>query len=228
MPDLYFGIAKRSEENAKIPQSDLLPDLESFTNFYRDMYAYTEQRMDLSLASTSIDFHIYGLAGAPGGEVLSPMICAAAKIYAFLAELVSAKEVLIIDSPAATIYLSEVADKVYIANTTVIGIADQVLDMSSVNNVETLSWNRIRYNPPQVDFATAHITSIVDDNVLDGLLKSVKPGGIFVLSNASNGSEYYHSDDTFPEEIHNYIHSLNEFDSFHFQGYISYTCFIRR
>ena len=228
MPDLYLGIAKRSEENARGIESQTLPDLDSYIKLCRDMYDYNEQNMDITAASTSIDFHTFGIAGAPGGEILAPMIHAASKIFAFFARITSAQTAFIMDSPASLIYLSESVGTVYTANTTLLGIANEVIATDSIDNVETLSWDTIRYEMPKVDFATAHITSLIDQNVLSGILGSVNPGGMFMLSNASNGSEYYHSENTFAEEVHNYIHSLDQFDSYHLQGYISYTCFIRR
>lgn len=228
MPDLYLGIAKQTAKNLSMPENSILPTVDDLLSFYRNLYDYTSQRADLSLMSRSIDFHAYGLAGAPGGETLVDMIWAATKFPAFIALLTNSTTGFIIDGPASLFFVADVLDAVYTTNTTGLGLTVNNIDTSSVNNITTLNWSEVVDSMPSVDFISCHLNALVDYEVLDSLVQALNPGGTFLLANASNGSEMYSTDNSFPEEVHNRILSTGNFDSYHMQGYISFTCFRKK
>lgn len=228
MPDLYLGIVKQTAKNLSMPTNSILPTVEDLLSFYRDLYNYTNQRADVSLMSRSIDFHAYGLAGAPGGETLVDMVWAATKFPAFMALLTNSNTGFIIDGPASLFFMADILETVYTANTVGLGLTVNNIDTSSISNVITLGWQEIINAMPSVDFVSCHLNALVDNDVLDSLVNAVNPGGTFLLANASNGSEMYHTDNSFPEEVHDRILSSNQFDSYHMQGYISFTCFRKR
>lgn len=228
MPDLYLGIINQTAKLLSMKENEILPNIESLINFYRSLYTTTENKADIALMSRSIEFHTYGLVGAPGGETLAPMVWASAKFPGFIASLSGAKTGFIVGGPASLLFFADTVENVYTANTTGLALTLENIDTTSINNVTTLTWDQIRTQMPQVDMVSCYLNTLVDYDVLDSLVSSVKPGGIFLLANASNGSEIYHSINTFPEEVHNRIMKNNDFDSFHMQGYISYTCFLKK
>lgn len=228
MPDLYLGIIKQSVQNLRMPQNTVLPDSTAMLNFLRDLYNYTNSVADISIMTRSIEFQSYGVVGAPGGETLVDMVWNSSHMSAFLAKMINAQTGFIINGAASLFPFAEVVNSVYTANTTTLGLTVNHLDTSPISNVTTLSWDQVRNNMPKVDIVSCHLNVVVDYDVLDSLLGSVNAGGIFLLANASNGSEMYHSENTFPEEVHNRILATNDFYSFHMQGYVSYTCFIKK
>ena len=228
MPDLYFGIIQQSAKNLTMPQSKILHNQDITLQFLRDLYNYTNENSNVKIMSRSIEFQSYGVVGAPGGEALLDMIWTASHMQAFFAKIINASSGFIIDGAACIFPFAEVVDNVYTANTATIGLTSKVVDTSSINNVTTLSWYDIKNNMPNVDIVASHLNFLTDYDILDSLLDCVNPGGLFILSNASNGSEMYHKENSFPEEVHNRILSRGDFLSFHLQGYISYTIFIKR
>lgn len=228
MPNLYLGIANQTANILSRETNEILPNIQYFTDFYRRLYDATADRADISIMSRSIEFYSYAIVGAPGGETLAPMIWATTQFPAFIASMIKAESGFIIDGPAALLFFSDSVQQVYTANTTALGLSVENIDTSSVNNVETLTWNQIRSEMSQVDMVSCYLNALVDYDILDSLVDSVKPGGVFLLRNASNGSQLYHSENSFPEEVHNRIKDRGDFYSFHMQGYISDTCFIKK
>lgn len=228
MPDLYLGIANQTANILSRETNEILPNIQSFTDFYRALYNTTADRADISIMSRSIEFYSYAIVGAPGGETLAPMIWAAVQFPAFIALMIKAESGFIIDGPASLLFFSDSVQQVYTANTTALGLSVENIDTASVDNVETLTWSQIRSDMPQVDMVSCYLNALVDYDILDSLVDSVKPGGVFLLANASNGSQLYHSENSFPEEVHNRIKDRGDFYSFHMQGYISFTCFLKK
>lgn len=228
MPDLYLGIANQTANILSRETNQILPNIQSLTDFYRKLYDTTADKADISIMSRSIEFYSYAIVGAPGGETLAPMIWAATQFPAFMASMIKAESGFIIDGPASLLFFSDSVQKVYTANTTALGLSVQNIDTSSISNVETLTWSQVRSDMPQVDMVSCYLNALVDYDILDSLVDSVKPGGMFLLANASNGSQLYHSENSFPEDVHNRIKDQGDFYSFHMQGYISFTCFLKK
>lgn len=78
---------------------------------------------------------------------------------------------------------------------------------------------------PQVDFAQIVINYMADPAVFDAVVGAIKPGGLLIISNSSNGGELYNDLGTtsFPHELHRRLKEIPDFDIMHMQGYISYT-----
>lgn len=228
MPDLYLGIVRQSAKNLNMPANDIIPNSDVMLSFLRDLYNYTNEKTNVVLMTRSVEFQSYGVIGAPGGETLADMVWNSSHMSAFIAKMINAQTGFIIGGPAALFPFAAVVPEVYTANTTTLGLSLMHLDTSEVNNVTTLGWNEIRNSMPQVDIVSCYLNVVVDYDILNSLLTAVKPGGIFLLANASNGSEMYHSENTFPEEVHSKILETGDFFSFHMQGYLSYSCFIKK
>ena len=232
MPDLYLGIANASYEYLNVEEASLLPDLDSLINLSRDMYNYVANSGDIELryAGRSVEFHSFGVVGAPGGELLAPMIWSISHFGQFFCNLVKAKVGLVIGGVPEIIFAAQSLETVYTANTTPVGIMNEVFDTSGLGNVTTLSWVQMRGEMPPLDIANVVINNLVDDNVTLAIMQAIKPDGLFIVTNASNGSELYSNStlESFSESVHNLILSTGEFDSYHIQGYTSFTCFRKK
>jgi hypothetical protein len=232
MPDLYLGIAHASYQYLNISPSALLPDIDSFVNLSKLMYEKVSEKgeQQLSYAGRSVEFHSFGVVGAPGGELLAPMIWTISHFSQMISNLTNAKVGLIIGGVPEIFFASESLETVYVANTTPVGIMDQVFDATSITNIESLSWDIIRNELPELDMANILLNNLTDDSVTIAIANALKVGGILIVTNASNGSELYmdNNDQSFSEYVHDLILSTCNFESYHFQGYTSFTVFKKK
>lgn len=229
MPDLYLSVSEASHRYMNVPSSPVLPDIDAYIAMCRDMYALVESKGSevLDYAGRTPEFHSFGVVGAPGGETLAPMFWAVAHFTNFMAMLTGAKAGLVISAPATVVLAASALEQVYTANTTSLGLMTEVLDTSSITNVTTLPWDEIRTALPPVDLASVVIHTMVDEDVCRAVVEAVKPGGLLILTNASNASELYLSlnSPNFADSVHTEILNSGDFTSYHFQGYTSFTCF---
>lgn len=229
MPDLYLGISHASYDILNVESSSYIKNIDDFVNLSRLMYNKVAEKGDevLQYAGRSVEFHSFGVVGAPGGELLAPMIYTISHFGQFFSKLVNAKNGLIIGGVPEVIFASTILDKVYTANTTPIGIASEFLDFDAISNLEILKWNEIIDNLPEIDIANILLNNLVDDNLTVAVCNAIKPGGLFIVTNASNGSDLYNDSTqrTFSEYVHNLIMESGNFSSYHIQGYTSFTCY---
>lgn len=227
MPNQFVRIGDETHFALKTSTNSILGTLEDYVDICRNMYNYVKDIAGGSIdyPSRSTEFHYYGVTGAPGGEILAPMLWSISHFPKFFANVIQAKDGLVIGSPIEILLASDCFDNVYTANHCSLHLLNQIVDTSSINNVTTLSWDTIRTAMPQVDFAQIVINYIADSEILDAVIGAIKPGGLLIISNSSNGGELYNESGStsFPHEIHRKLKQLSDFDIMHMQGYISYT-----
>jgi predicted O-methyltransferase YrrM len=104
------------------------------------------------------------------------------------------------------------------------------MDTTSINNVTTLPWETIKTSMPQIDFAQVVVNYFADNDIFDAVVNAIKPGGLLIVSNSSNGGELYQeSGETgFAHQVHARLKDTQKFDIMHMQGYISYTLCVRK
>ena len=231
MADLYFAIADATERNLNAPKVASIPTIEAYIDACRAMYDHVELlgADAVKLAARSTEFHTFGVVGAPGGEKVAQSIWSTSHMIQFFSMISGASTGIIIDGIPAMLTATPILDTIYTANTSLLNIAVESVDLSSIDNVVTLTWDELRASPPKVDIVGVMINFLSDEDVLDALMNSLNVGGVLLVSNASNGSEMYVAGgtDSFAEAIHREIIDSGKFYSLHLQGYVSYSCFIK-
>lgn len=232
MPNQFVRIGEETHFALSAQPNPHITSLEEYVSLCRDLYEYVKSVSggSVDMPSRSTEFHYFGVSGAPGGEILAPMIWSISHFPAFFATLKQAVNSLVIGSPIELVLASQSAQNVYTVNHPSIYLLNKVRPSMTLSNVTTLSWDTLRHSLPQIDFAQIVINYVVDDAVLDSILNSISPGGLLVISNSSNGGELYGDNgaSSFPHQLHERIKLTNNFDMMHMQGYISYTLCIRR
>lgn len=232
MPNQFVRIGEETHFALSYQQNAHIPSLEEYINLCRDLYEHVKTLSggNVDMPSKSTEFHYFGVSGAPGGELLAPMIWSISHFPSFFAKLKQAVNSLVIGSPAELVLASTSSQNVYTVSHPSIHLLNKVRPNLVLSNVKTLSWSQLQTSLPQLDFAQIVINYVADDNVLNSVLNSMSQGGLLIISNSSNGGELYgdYGETSFPHQLHEQIKSTNNFDVMHMQGYISYTLCIRR
>jgi hypothetical protein len=232
MTSQFVRIGEETHFALSLQENPHISSLDDYILLCRDIYSFVEEIAggSVDLPGRSTEFHYYGVTGAPGGEILAPMIWSISHFPKFFGKLIDAQSAFVIGSPIELVLAADSIETVYTANHSSIHLLNSVRPLWEFDNVITLPWATVKESIPQVDCAQVVINYIADQQILDSILSSIKPGGLLIISNSSNGGELYNQggDTSLPHEIHDYIKSTNNFDVMHMQGYISYTLCVRR
>lgn len=220
-----------------------LPSITEFKAFSRGIYntLVSSQHFDLRTASRSEEFLAYALVGSPAGDELAPMIWSShgqAEIYGRLS---GAENVFIHTVPYAIYFAAHNYKNVFVANCAATAIAANQLTSSDepITNVTTLAWDSIYNSMPELDMAMilySHIAS--DDTLFTSVLNSLKPNGVLVIQNASNGGALYEAladkkplavaaEMSLSADLHKKIMDRGDFIIQHFQGWVSHTVCVK-
>jgi hypothetical protein len=148
----------------------------------------------------------------------------------FFASALNASTGLVIGSATELLLASDVLETVYTANHSSLFLLNEAMDTTSINNVTTLPWETIKTSMPQIDFAQVVVNYFADNDIFDAVVNAVKPGGLLIVSNSSNGGELYQEsgETSFAHQVHARLKDTQKFDIMHMQGYISYTLCVRK
>lgn len=231
MTRTYDGIITATHNNLRMQHSDEIASLEQFISIAQQMVEYVSllspEASDLS--SRSIEYHSFGVPGWRNGDYLAPMIWSIGHLSKFFAQMIQANTGLVMTSFFEPILAAEYLETVYVANSTSHQIYNTVVGGEIIDNIVNLSWVDLTSSIPTIDFAHIGIFNLADSRVCQTIVNAIRPGGLLILANSSNGGELYNLSVpiTYPQVLHDEIHSYGEFTSFHLQGYISYTVFIK-
>jgi len=231
MSKLYSGIGKASKENMILPHPSEIPAYDDYVSVCQQMVEFVESISATAKESAAkgTDYQSFGVSGNQGASIFAPMFWSAGCFPHMLCRLINAQTGFILSSFNEVIDASNYLTTLYVGNVTSNGVYNKVNSDPNIANIVNLSWGDIKNNMPPVDFAEVGIWHLVDDDLFDSVVGSVKPGGLLVLTNASNGSELYNLDytSTFAQSVHDKINARGDFSAFHMQGYISFTLFIK-
>jgi hypothetical protein len=232
MPNQFIKMGEETLFALSSSQNSKLTSIDDYINFCKVIYENVKVSGggNVDLASKSTEFHYFGVTGAPNGEILAPMLWSISHFPKFFATAINASTGLVIGSATELLLASDVLETVYTANHSSLPLLKKALDTDSVNNITTLTWDTIKNEMPQVDFAQVVVNYFADNDIFDAVTNSIKPGGLLIVSNSSNGGELYQEfgEDSFAHQIHDRLKSTQKFDIMHMQGYISYTLCVRK
>jgi hypothetical protein len=232
MPNQFIKMGEETLFALSSSQNSKLTSVDDYINFCKVIYENVKVSGggNVDLASKSTEFHYFGVTGAPNGEILAPMLWSISHFPKFFATAINASTGLVIGSATELLLASDVLETVYTANHSSLPLLKKALDTDSINNITTLTWDTIKNEMPQVDFAQVVVNYFADNDIFDAVTNSIKPGGLLIVSNSSNGGELYQEfgEASFAHQIHDRLKSTQKFDIMHMQGYISYTLCVRK
>lgn len=220
-----------------------LPSIVEFKDLSRAIFSRLtdSDKFDLRTSSRSEEFLAYGLVGAPGGEDVAPAVWSSHGQVEMYGRLCGAKNVFVHTVPYAIYFAANNFNNVYVLNCASTLIAAEHASVSNVDiaNVSTLSWNDAYNNMPQLDVAVvmyAHIAA--DDSLFDSIMNAVRPNGIVIIHNASNGGALYEvlgdkkpldmaAELSLSAYLHKKIIDRGDFVTQHFQGWVSHTACVK-
>lgn len=231
MPDTYLGIAQATRHNLHVDTAPDMPDMETYISTCTAMCNYVDGISPTALdsVSRSVEFHAYGIAGMPGGGTLAPMLWSIGNIAPFHAKMIGATSALMMTSFYEVVLMASHVETVYTVNATSNGVYNKVSTADTLANVTSVPWASFRTGLPTVDMAHVAIYHFADSELIQPVVDAVRPGGLLIVANASNGGEMYDTTrtSTFSQDVHDEIHAAGSFYSYHMQGYISYTVFVK-
>lgn len=220
-----------------------LPSIVEFKDFSRAVYSrLTESdKFDLRTSSRSEDFLAYGLVGAPGGEEIAPVIWSSHGQVEMYGRLCGAENVFIDTVPYGIYFAAHNYNNVYVLNCASTLIASEYAATIDIDiaNVTTLSWDDAYNNMPSLDMAVVMFSHIAtDDSLFDSIMNAVRPNGVVIINNSSNGGLLYEAlgdkkplalaaQTSLSALLHKKILDRGDFLTQHFQGWASYTACVK-
>lgn len=220
-----------------------LPTIVEFKNFSKDIYSrlVNDDNFDLRTSSRSEEFLAYALVGAPGGEDIAPVVWSSHGQAEMYGRLCGARDVLIHSVPYAIYFAAHNYENVYVLNcaSTLIAQQHMPVDSPEINNVTTLDWENAYNNMPSLDMAIvmySHLAS--DDNLFNSIMNAIRPNGLVVIQNSSNGGALYEvlgdkkpldaaAEVSLSALMHKKILDRGDFLTQHFQGWVSHTVCVK-
>lgn len=232
MPNQFIKMGEETFFALSSSQNSKLTSISDYIDFCKLIYenVKTSGGGNVDLASKSTEFHYFGVTGAPNGEILAPMLWSISHFPKFFATAINASTGLVIGSATELLLASDVLETVYTANHSSLFLLNKAMDTTSINNVTTLPWETIKTSMPQIDFAQVVVNYFADNDIFDAVVNAIKPGGLLIVSNSSNGGELYQEsgEASFAHQVHARLKDTQKFDMMHMQGYISYTLCVRK
>jgi hypothetical protein len=220
-----------------------IPSIVEFKDFSRAIYSHLTEsdKFDLRASSRSEDFLAYGLVGAPGGDEIAPVIWSSHGQVEMYGHLCGAENVFIDTTPYAIYFAANNYSNVYVLNcaSTLIAAEHTTTSDDDINNVTTLSWDDAYNNMPSLDMAIVLFSHLAaDDSLFDSIMNAIRPNGVVVIQNASNGGLLYEAlgdkkplamaaQTSLSALLHKKILDRGDFLTQHFQGWVSSTVCVK-
>jgi hypothetical protein len=231
MTNAYDGIISATFKNLSIEHAGQMSGYDAYLSACQQMTTYISSLSSTASdeASRGTEYHSFGVSGWAGGEFIAPMLWSIGNLGPFISKMINATTGLFMTSFYEVILASAHLETVYAPNSTSNEIYNRAVGGPLLENVTNLPWSTLSSTIPTVDIAHVAIFHLADRRVCEAVVNAIRPGGLLILANSSNGGEIYSATrfTSFAQEVHDEIHALGSFDSFHLQGYISYTIFIK-
>ena len=220
-----------------------LPSIVEFKDFSKSIYArlVNHEQFDLRTSSRSEEFLAYALVGAPGGDDIAPVIWSSHGQAEMYGRLCGAQNVLIHTVPYAIYFAANNYENIYVLNcaSTLIAKEHMPIGTQDITNVTTLDWQDAYSNMPALDMAVVMYSHLAaDDALFDSILNAIRPNGVVVIQNSSNGGALYEvlgdkkpldaaAEISLSALVHKKIIDRGDFLTQHFQGWVSHTVCVK-
>ena len=230
MATQYNGIIAATKTHMNADQPLQMQTYENYLQTCINMRSYIDSRFQgaSDLASKSIEYHSFGVSGWLGGEAVAPMLWSTGHIPQIIGKIADASSAIVASSFNEVLASAAHYETVYTLSCSSSYIYNKVDGQPEPTNIHLLKWSELEF-APKVDVVHVANYVLADRSLIRLLLNAVKPKGVLVVANSSNGGELYNMTlpQTFAQETHDKIMALGDLTSFHFQGYVSFTVYIK-
>ena len=199
-------------------------DRHIFYSKLRDAFKLSEIPIDR--AAFVDDFHVFMFGANPSKEWRNAMTITLQTSEA-LVRLYKPQKAIIADAPAMVPILSQIIPEVHILNNFATAALSKFCDTSSMSNVSTITYNQLRDANEEYDSVIVLMGLLYNQELLQNFMKAVKPGGIFLITNGSNGGRLYESEMNQAHLVYDIIKENGSFSIYHVASPVAFAICIK-
>jgi hypothetical protein len=215
-----LGITKRGSSTSKFNSRSDYNAIAAYANNLIDLTNIEPERVLLTDEYHAIHGYINGFA-----EVID----AASEEIEGLINLIKPATALVLSSVYITDRVAGLVPEVYVLNTLTSAALSNYSDDYTAENVETISYNRFFEGTDTYDLVVGYQGQCSYlPRVLDTVLEKVKPGGVFILQNASDFGSAYRTSVSVGNTIMQDIIDTDSFHIYHYASTVSFAICIKK
>lgn len=199
-------------------------DRHIFYSKLRDAFKLSEIPIDR--AAFVDDFHVFMFGANPSKEWRNAMTITLQTSEA-LVKLYKPQKAIIADAPAMVPILSQIIPEVHILNNFATAALSKFCDTSNINNVSTLTYGQLKNVNEEYDSVIALMGLLYNQELLQNFMKAVKPGGVLLITNGSNGGRLYESEMNQAHLVYDIIKENGSFSIYHLASPVAFAICIK-
>lgn len=213
---------------SSVPEFDIpLGNDTSRYQFYSKLRdAFKLSQIPIERAAFVDDFHVFMFGANPSKEWRNAMTITLQTSEA-LVKLYKPKKALIADAPAMVPILSKIIPEVNVLNNFSTAALTKFCDTSSMNNVSTITYDQLNAVNEEYDSVIVLMGLLYNQDLLNNFIKAVKPGGVLLVTNASNGGRLYESEVNQVNVAYDTIKENGSFSIYHVASPVAFAICIK-
>jgi hypothetical protein len=196
-------------------------------NFYSKLReAYKLSGIPLDRVGFVDDFHVFMFGANPAKEWRNAMTVTLQSSEG-LVKLFKPQNAIVSDAPAMVPILAKIIPQVTILNNFSTAALHKFADTSSIDNVSTITYSQLFEIENQYDSVIALMGHLVNKDILQAFIRAIKPGGVFLITNAGYGGRLYESDIHQSHLIYDTIKETGFFSIYHMASPVAFAICIK-
>lgn len=172
------------------------------------------------------DFHVFMFGANPSKEWRNAMTITLQTSEA-LVKLYKPSKAIIADAPAMVPILSQIIPEVHILNNFTTAALNKFCDTSNINNVTTLTYDQLDQVNEEYDSVIVLMGLLYNQELLQNFMRAVKPGGVLLITNGSNGGRLYESEMNQAHLVYDIIKENGSFSIYHVASPVAFAICIK-
>lgn len=201
-------------------------DLDRYSFYSKLRDAYKLSKIPLDRVGFVDDFHVFMFGANPTKEWRNAMTITLQSSEA-LVKLYKPRNAIISDAPAMVPILSKIIPEVTVLNNFSTAALAKFADTSSITNVSTITYSELFQKNEEYDSVIALMGHLVNKEILHSFMKAIKPGGIFLITNAGYGGRLYETDIHQAHLIYDIIKESKLFSIYHMASPVAFAICIK-
>jgi hypothetical protein len=195
-----------------------------FYSKLRDAFKLSE--IPLERAAFVDDFHVFMFGANPSVEWRNAMTITLQTSEA-LVKLYKPQNAIIADAPAMVPILSQIIPEVTILNNFSTAALAKFCNTSNINNVSTITYDQLDSITEQYDSVIVLMGLLYNEELLKNFMRAVKPGGVLLITNGSNGGRLYESEVNQVHLVYDTIKENGSFSIYHVASPVAFAICIK-
>lgn len=172
------------------------------------------------------DFHVFMFGANPSKEWRNAMTVTLQTSEA-LVKLYKPNKAIIADAPAMIPILSQIIPEVHILNNFSTAALINFCDTSNINNVTTITYDELDQVNEEYDSVIVLMGLLYNQELLQNFMRAVKPGGLLLITNGSNGGRLYESEMNQAHLVYDIIKENGSFSIYHVASPVAFAICIK-